>query len=178
MVKKEKRNKKQESRITYNSNFFVSIFILVIMVLMFVGVAVQMGGQHSGGQTVYRDMELQYSDKYNVWFAYKNGVQIVFQDIDSYDGMLDMLGLSNQLKTKTNVSIYVDKGFDLSALVLIQKGLKATGIGYSTENTLNCNLNTLILTNNESFTGDCMKFISSNKDAYEKANGLLYHLIK
>lgn len=176
MVKKKQVKKKIEK----NSQFWMSIFILIIMVLSIAGFAMITAGPNAGAKNkVTQDRPLQFYEKYGVWAAVKNNQQFIFKNISSFDGQLDLLGLSNQIKDKKQINIYVEPQFDLSSLFIIEKALKALNINYAEISNYNCETNNLILTYNKSMdNSNCMNFIANENTSYYRANALVYHLIK
>jgi len=183
--KKELRReklKKKEKKIQFNSNFWIGMFILVTMVLSIAGFAMISGGPNAGVKyKKQQDVPLQYFDKYGLWATVKNNQQFVFKDINQYNNMSNIEDLSNVIKTKDYLNIYVAPNFDPSSELLFSKALNALNINYNKITNIKCNNDTILLlnqNNNNNITGDCLRFIGINDQEYNQTNALVYYLVR
>ena len=180
--KKKKLGTKKEKRIQFNANFWIGIFILITMVLSIGGFAMISGGPNAGAKyKTQQDVPLQYLNKYGVWATVKNNQEFIFSNIDQYNNMTNIDSLASKIRVKNNINLFVDPNFDPSSSLIIEKALKAISIPTKILTNPNCNKdNNLILTNNRSIQGNCMLFIGNNSgnQTYQKANALVYYLIK
>lgn len=179
-----KRDVVKKKKVKFDGNFWMSIFILTIMVLSIVGFAMMSGnyGSKGGSSTsLPSNLDLQEFNQNGevFWGAIRNNEQFVFMNIEGYDSNLVMAGLARRIKSQSSVNVYVDLGFESSdSLYVVEKALRGLKIDSHRVSESECNSNTLVFTNNASFEGDCMKFISSNAEAYANADVLVYHLVK
>ena len=164
-----------------NKTIFMSLFILVIMLLSVAGFALMSGGGGAASGEVPDEFPLQQIEYEGqvFWYAIRNSEQFIFESIDGFEEDLVMKGLASKIKSQDVVEIYVDDNFTNSdSLFLVEKALRGIKIPFGRVDEFKCESNTLVFSDNESLSGDCMKFIASNEDAYEKANMLVYHLVK
>ena len=181
MVKKTKdKIDKKKNKVEYNSNFWISMFILVLMVLSIAGFAMISGGPNAGAKyKKQQDVPLQYFEQYGVWATIKNGQEFVFKDIYQFNNMSSIENLADKIKMKNNLDVYVDSNFDPSAQLLFLKGLKALNINSNIITNISCDENTILLLNdNKNITGGCLQFISPQDQEYNQTNALIYYLVK
>ena len=182
-MESNKLNLNKRAEIKKDSTFWMSMFILIIMVFSTLGFALMSGGgstSSSDGSLPSEVVFQQFENEGQVfWGAIKNNEQFIFMSIDGFDADLVSTGLANKIKSQTSVELYIDDEFTSSdALYLIEKALRGLKIKYNRTNDLKCESNTLVFMTNSSIEGDCIKFISNNDDAYLKAETLTYHLVK
>jgi hypothetical protein len=179
-----KNNKKKVKMINLNqkkdASFWFVMFALAIMIFGTIGFSMSGSGTSSSDGTP-SEIPFQEFEQDGVvfWGAIRNSEQFVFQTIEGYDGALVESGIANKLKQQEMVNIYVDDGFnESSAVFLIEKALRGIKINSYQITELDCSSNTLVFTTNTSFSGECIKFISVDGEAYNKAQIITYHLIK
>lgn len=178
--KKLSQEKKQKKK-----NMIISLFILAIMVLSVVGFAMMSGGG-SGTNSDGVPSEIpfqQFKDPNSgiiFWGAVRNSEQFIFENIDGFESKLEEKNLADKIKEQESINIYIDKGFDSSETILLfEKGLRGIKTPFNLVNQFECNSNTIIFTNNEKNEyKTCIVFLSSNEEAYNKTNYVLYHLIQ
>lgn len=181
MVKRIKREHKEKG--IQRRNFYISLFILAIMLLSIVGFAMMNSNQNVSTEdgTIPKELEFKQveQDGKIFWVSIKNHEIFIFESIDGYDARVDMATLATQIKTKKEIKLYVDEGFESSdAIFMVNKVLKGLQITEQRVTTKICDENTLVLTHNQSFEGNCMKFISKKGEEYKDANILVYHLVQ
>ncbi|MCA9496251.1 MAG: hypothetical protein KC589_04885 [Nanoarchaeota archaeon] len=182
LVKDKKMSQEKKEK---KKNLIISLFILAIMVLSVVGFAMMSGGG-SGTNNNGTPNEIpfqQFQDPETgiiFWGAIRNSEQFIFENIDGFEAKIEEKELANKLKEKESVNIYINQGFNSSeTIILIEKGLRGIKTPFNVVNQFECNPNTLILTNEEDEKfNNCMVFLSTNEEAYNKTNYLLYHLIQ
>jgi len=177
-IKKDRHEKSVERR-----NFYISLFIMAIMLLSIVGFAMMNSNQSVSTEdgTIPKELEFKQveQDGQIFWVAIKNYEIFIFETIDGYDARVDMQDLANQIKSKKEIKIYVDNDFESSdAIFMVDKVLNGLQITSEKVQTKTCDENTLVLTNNKSFEGNCMKFISNKGEEYKDINILVYHLVQ
>ncbi len=174
--------KQKQNKVEFNSTFWASMFIMVIMILSIVGFALSgsSGGSSGSSDNVPLGQIFQNPDTGELyWGIIKNGEKFIFMTIEGYDEAFIEKGIANKIKEQTYVEIYVDANFTSSdSIYLIEKAMNALEILHSRTPTQICNENTLVFTTNTSLTGNCIKFISTNEDAYPKADKIVYHMLK
>lgn len=184
-----KKNKEQDlkinNKVKKDSTFWISIFILILMVASVVAFA--LSGAPSGGSVQNADQDFPFGQNFQnpetgelYWGARINGESFIFFNIDGYDQALIEAGLAKKIGEQTSIKIYVDEGYtSTESVFLVEKGLTGLGIGFEEIETMGvCESNVLVFTQNVSYSGDCMKFISNEDDAQLVADKVLYHLIK
>jgi hypothetical protein len=183
MVKKSTNSKKKSRK--KDSSFWMSIVILVIMIASIGGFAMMTGGPQTSGDGnngLPENLPLQKVENEGqvFWIAIKNSEVFYFMSIDGYDQAVDEKNLAEQIKTKENIDLYVDSSFESSdSIYLVEKALNGLQIDYNRVQEKVCNENTLVLTYNQSVTeGNCMIFSPSQGEASQKAEILIYHLVR
>lgn len=166
-----------------DKNFYMSIFILVIMVMSIAGFA--MMSSSSGGQRTQDgvpqnlDLQIQEYEGQTFWVAIKDYKTFVFTNIDGYDQDLVSIGIANKLKSKSVVNIYVDKNYDsLDAVFLLERGLSGLKIMTTELNNYTCDENSVVFTYNQSISGNCVIINSPKEEVYESVNKIVYNLVK
>lgn len=183
MVKKGTKNKKKGKR---NSSFWMSMFILVIMVLSLGGFAFMSGGpgmtNEGGENNLPENLPLKKVENEGqvFWVAIKNSEVFYFMSIDGYEEEEEKKNLAEKIKNKESLDIYVHDSFKSSdALYLIEKALNGLEISHNIVEEKSCNENTLVLTTNENISeGSCLKFVASSGEETKDAEILTYHLVK
>lgn len=171
---------KKTQKIEKNSTFWMSIFIIAIMILSIGGFAMSGTSFQSSNKIPDEVAFQQFETEGQIfWGAVKNKEQFIFLDIAGFDNQTEELEIATQIKLQNNINIYIDEGFESSdTIFLLEKALRGLRINSQQITTKECNSNTLILTNNESLEGNCIKFISNNEDAYRKAEIVTYYLVQ
>lgn len=177
-VVKDHHEKKMKTR-----NLVISLFLLGIMLLSIIGFAMMSsdGTVSNDPNTVPKELDFRQVEQNGqvFWVAIKNHEVFIFETIEGYDARVDLNGLAETIKSKKNINIYVDNGFESSdAIFMIDKVFTGLQISSQKVNQRTCDENTLVLTHNKSFEGNCMKFISNNGEEYKDVNILVYHLVK
>jgi len=171
----------KSGKVKKDSTFWMSIFILIIMVLSVLGFALSGSSGSKGSDNHPSEVPFQQFDNNGqvFWGAIKNNEQFIFDDIAGFDEDNATAALANRIKSQNNVEIYIDGNFSSNeALYLIEKSFRALKIKYNKTKDKKCDSNTIVLTNNDTLKGDCIKFVSTNEEAFNKANVLTYYLIK
>ena len=177
-IKKDTHEKQIEKR-----NLYIGIFILIIMLSSIVGFAMMSGSGEIGQNNNQIPKELAFKeveqDGQVFWVAIKNHEMFVFDNIDGFENRTDLRELATQIKLKKDIKIYVDEGFESSdSEFMINKILVGLQINQNKVLEKTCDENTLVLTNNASFEGNCMKLISNKGEEYTNTNILVYHLVQ
>ncbi len=181
MVKRiKKENHEKEIK---RKNLYISIFILIIMVSSIVAFAIMSSNSDisTNSNEIPKELAFKQVEQNGQFFyvAIKNHEMFVFETIDGFDTRVDLANLAAQIKSKKDIKIYVDKNFESSdAIFMINKVFTGLQISSNIITEQTCDENTLVLTNNASFSGNCMKFISNKGEEYADSNILVYHLVK
>lgn len=181
---KSKKNVGAKKTFKRDKSFWMSMFILVIMVLSLAGFAMMSGGGGSSSSSTsnadYSLSQRQTTTGEMVWAAKLNGEQFVFFSIDGFEDDSEMASLADSLKTKSVVNVYVDSNFTFSdARFLLEKSLNALKIPYQSLSEEICDENTIILITSFRNESSCMQFVAISQDeASYKAQSLSYHMIK
>ena len=175
---REERKRKRNIKIA-------GIFMLAIMLLSVVGFALITGGgygQNSNSQSQTDISFQQFTDPGTgqvFWGAIINREQFIFLDIEGFDDFTNMKILGDELMSKEVVNVYIDTNFTSSdAIYNIEKVLNAYKIPNSRVSQLNCNANTIVLTNENKYEGDCMIFEAPKGEESRFSEVLLYHIVK
>ncbi len=176
---------KQENKIEYNSNFWASVIILVIMVLSIGGFAMMSSGgfnQSYGSDGMPENFPMQVVEyEGNTYYvAVKNSEQFVFTPagVEQFKTDLIATGIADKILKSSDLKISTFGNFSSpDANYALEKVLRGLKIPFEYVENSSCVNNTLILTNTK-LEGDCIQVISSNDEAYEKLTAISYHLVK
>jgi hypothetical protein len=183
-VSKADRDELKDKR----KKMFIGMFMLVIMVLSVAGFALMTGGGQGGnsGGPNGNPSEIpfqQFTDPSSgqiFWGAIKNSEQFIFLDIEGFEDFTNLRELSNVIKSKNAINIYVDSNFTSSDTIYnLEKALNAFEIPNSRVNELSCEPSTLILTNEANdINGECMVFVAPKGEETRYSEALLYHMLQ
>lgn len=183
-TKNEIKNGKKIIKKERDKNFYMTIFILIIMVMSIAGFAMMSssnGGQrtNSNGLPQNLDLTMQQQDGQNYWIAVRDYKPFIFTNIDGYDQDLVSIGIANKLKSKSVVNIYVDENYESQdAVFLLERALLGLKIMTTQLIEYNCDENSVVFTYNQSITGNCIIINVQKDDAYKKAESIVYNLVK
>lgn len=182
---KEIKNGIHFKNLKLDSTFWTSFILLLIMVLSIVGFALSGSGVDNGndGQLPNEIPFQQFEDPSSgtiFWGTIRNSEQFIFLDINGYDNRTDLANIAGQIKLYQNLSVYIDSDYkSADSQYLISKALKGIKINEVKLNTLEtCTEDTLVLTLNESFEGNCIKLISKEGEEFRDAENLVYFLVQ
>lgn len=170
-----------------NKNFWASMILLVIMVLSIAGFALSGGsvGSSSNSNSNSMPSEIpfqQFQDQESgqiFWGAIRNSEQFIYMNITGFDNRTDLINLAAEIKQHTYINIYKDSSFNSAeADYVLDKAFRGIQIGTQKLTNETCDSNTLYLTTNQNFTGDCMIFHPEVGQEYNDANILVYFLIQ
>jgi hypothetical protein len=184
MAKKENKKSKQNLKeVRRDKQFWMSMFILVIMVTSVAGFALMMtiGSPKAddNGDGIPSDVSLRTVEYQGqiFWVVIKNYEQFIFEEIDSFQNDTISEKIADQIKNKDELKIYVDPKSDNSASYLLEKLLKSLKINHYYTNESLCASDVLYIST-EPIEGDCIKFIFNKSEQYQKANSIVYHTLK
>ena len=180
-----RQKKTEEQRIEFNTNFWVSIVFLIIMILSIVGFAMMSSGGASSSNTGEMPenlpMQIVEYEGNTYYVSIKNSEQFVFtpDGVELFQSDLITAGIANKISAAESLKIVSLGNFtSADADYLLEKVLRANKVPFEYVQDGSCDsASTLVLTNNI-VEGDCIQFISSNEEAYEKMTSVVYHLVK
>jgi len=183
--KKEIENGISFGGVKKDSTFWASIILLIIMVASIGGFALSSGGGNLGGDsTLPSEVPFQQFQDPNTgtifWGAIKNNEQFIFQNITGYENRTDLANLAGKIRNNQILDIYIAPDFNSAETeyafdkIVIGLNLNSTRI----QNLTNCDANTIVLTLNNTFEGDCMVFNPNKGEEYKDAEILTYYLVQ
>ena len=183
---KNEKEKISKKRNTSESNKkYMALSILIIMVVSVVAFAfISRTGHDDNSQNSGRDIPLglNYQDNQgNTYYGARiNGEDFIFREgIEGFEGIESSRQLAEKIKTKEILKIYVDKNFTSGdAVYLIEKSLNVLEITHTRIDELNCDSETLVITNENNFEGECLVFESPKGEENYLSQALVYHIIK
>ena len=192
-LKKKQKFNKDNSKVgtpinfdSNNKNFWASIVLLVIMIASIAGFALSSGGGVNSGGDGNLPSEVpfqQFQDpntNQTFWGAIKNNEQFIFLNITDYDNRTDLGNLAGLIRNQQSLSIYVDESFNSAESEFmfdkVLRGLQISSTRIS--NFTKCTPNTLVLTINNTYDGDCIVFNPKLGEEYKDSEILTYYLIQ
>jgi len=185
-----KEKKKVENGISFggikkDSTFWASIILLIIMIASIAGFALSSGGGSSAGNgQIPSDLPFQQFQDPNTgaifWGAIKNNEQFIFENITGYENRTDLANLAGEIRSKQTLNIYVALDFNSAETEYVFDKI-VRGLQFNStkiQNLTNCDANTIVLTLNNTFEGDCMVFNPEKGEEYKDAEILTYYLVQ
>ena len=184
--KKEKRTPQGRLKNTSDSRKkYMALFIMILMVVSVVAFAfISRTGNGDNSQNSGRDISLglNYRDEQgNTYYGARiNEEEFIFiEGIEGFEGIESLRQLAEKIKIIKIIKIYIDENFTSGdAVYLIEKSLNALEITHTRINESNCDSETLVITNERDFEGECLVFESPKGEESYLSQALVYHLIK